>query len=264
MYITHTPAFVEERTMATRWTWQNGWAAAWRLGLVAVLVLSWTTYLQASPVTFQFEAIIGPLPPGNTDVGLPFVLQQGSVLQGRVTLDQDIAGVPLGTVSKSVQPFDFMLTFDAHTFGTGVYLASVFDDNQLIDGPNPGPADIIRLDCPTEETSCQTSSLFGSESQTLLLSMRLAMFGRWQFSANPAYWPLNMEVPLSEPVLPSDADTWNEFNLERSLWFTFSDTQGHVACYPASIGPFTVVPEPSVFTVLLSAVSIAVFGCQRF
>jgi hypothetical protein len=46
-YYPHTRS-LEERTMATRWTWQRGWAAAWRLGLVAVLVCYSQTFAYGS------------------------------------------------------------------------------------------------------------------------------------------------------------------------------------------------------------------------
>jgi len=193
----------------------------------------------AAPIIFQFQATVGPLLPGNGDVQLPFALEEGSVINGLLTIDPDLGEPFGGNASRSIQPFAIDLSFDGFSFGAMQYRATAINDSGISDGPNAGPADFITLDCGTAGSGvCLVEPLDLPGTEPLFFGLRIAFAGDVSL--------------LSEPTLPEDVDIWNGFMIFRDMRFTFSPAAGPGDGFFTTLSSFTVVPEPSSGCLLLS------------
>jgi len=217
---------------------------------VALLVIgAFTLPVLAVPVTFQFEATVEPLSPFHGDVGLPFVLEEGSVIDGLLTIDPELGEPPFGNSSKSVQPFGISLSFDGFSFGAEMYEATAINDSGISDGPNAGPADFINFSCSTGgAVACSMESLEFSGTGPLTFGMTMKFAGDLSL--------------LSEPALPNDVDVWNDFMIFRELRFTFVG-EGDGELFDATLSSFTVVPEPSVYLLVLIGMNVLVSKRNR-
>lgn len=203
--------------------------------LASVSMFATASQLGAAPVTYRFEATVGALPSFNSDVGLPFTLEEGSVIDGVMTFDPDLGNTPVGNSATSAQPFAIELSFDGFSFGTQAFLTTVINNSMILDGPLAGPADFITVRCSSGSCSPNPFTLPGSPPLSLGINM--------QFSGSSSL--------LQTPELPNNVSAWNGFTIERSLRIGFATTAGNGALYDAVISPFTVVPEPSATYILL-------------
>lgn len=196
--------------------------------------------LFAAPITFRFQATVGPLPPGNGDVSLPFTLEEGSVIDGRLTIDPEL-GAPVGANSfRSVQPYSIDLFFDGFSFGAKQYTATSINDSAIIGfGGDVIPADFINLTCSSSsiDVGCVPEPLLLPGTDPLRFSMTM------NFAGNVALLP--------SPTLPEDIDVWNGFTIERRLVIRFI-ANGVGDSYFTTVGNFSVVPEPTSLALFLA------------
>ncbi len=221
------------------------WAA-----LSVAFLLSAQTTLQAAPMTFGFEAEVGLLPPFNADVGLPFTLEEGSVINGLITIDPDRSDPPFGNSSKSLQPFAIELMFNGFSFGTDEFEATAINDSVILDGPNAGGADFIVIRCSSgSSVVCSPAPLEFPGSPPLFFSLDMQLSGSTSL--------------LQEPQLPNGIDVWNGFAIERSVRFSFATTSGNGAVFDATVASFAVVPEPSSVSFMLVTSYMFLLGSHR-
>ena len=198
-----------------------------------VALCAMTITAAAAPITYKFQATVGPLPPFNDDVGLPFTLEEGSVIDGRLTIDSTLDVRNPGNSSESTQPFAIEFSFSGYSFGAEQYSTGAFDNASIGDSSISGHIDIVQF-------SCSSSSLDVACSQQ-----------RLEFPGSP---PLRFSLSADfigdsgifiDPALPSDVSGWNSFALRRQLTFVFTESPGNSAGYFSTLGEFAVVPEPN-------------------
>lgn len=194
---------------------------------------------QAAPVTFRFEAVIGPpntVSPLDVPFDLPFLYKEGDTISGMLTVEPIDAEPSIGTTSQ-FQNLDVAWNINGYHFATSHYRLVVQDNLFVIDGIER-PYDEIIVDCSPivgSQAACQPNMLEGS--QDILWGFALGLAGD--------------QTTLDGADIPSDSDTWNAFNLGRGLNMSFREASGTgIMRLSASLGYFAVVPEPTGMVLL--------------
>ncbi len=217
---------------------------------MGVLLGNWSK-LQAAPVTFAFEASVGSISPG-ASFDSDIILAVGDVITGQFTFEPNAGD---GNSSFEVnQPYAFSLEINGVELSTAAYRATSRDDAVIlvdcIDLSCPSVLDILELDGNGLSASNGTVlPNLASESSGFRLSLVA--------SADPNildgnFDPIPLIVVLDAATIPADVGIWNQF-LGRSLQVWLGDSQGGTFSLNATVGQFTVVPEPS-------SVSLVSFG----
>lgn len=222
--------------------------------LLAVLMLcSVCPIAHAAPMTYSFQATVGSLPPFNSDVGLPFTLVEGSVIDGRLTIDPELGERRFVNAYESVQPHSIELSFDGFSFSAEMYQADVVNDSAIIPfGGDPIPADFVTLSCSSDllaADSCNSRRIEFSGSEPLALGVNI------RFAGDPAILPT--------PEIPSSTIQWNQFSIRRNLTFIFVTPDIQVEGFDANISSFQLVPEPSSSLLALTLLTLALIQRTR-
>jgi len=212
----------------------------------AVLVFSACATSEAAPVTFAFEAMVDSVSTGasfNSEIDL----EEGDVITGQFTFEPNTGdGSPSLVVD---QPYNFTVNINGVDISTADYEAIVRDDAGVI-------VDCVDLSCPSilDILELEGSSL-SVANNTMLMNLDSESSGfrmRLLASADPNIFegsfenlvPIPLEVVLDAAEIPADVEIWNSFS-GRSLQVWLVDDQGGAFSLNATVGQFTVVPEPT-------------------
>jgi hypothetical protein len=200
----------------------------------------------SAPMTYTFQATVGEIPPFNGDVSLPFTLEEGSIIDGKFTIDPELGEREHANGFESSQPYSLNLSFDGFSFGAEMYQGSVVNDAAIIPFGGPEiPADFVTLDCSSDLAAagaCTSARIEFPGSEPLALGVRM------DFAGDPSI--------LATPALPANTIQWNQFNIWRRLTFIFVTPDIKVDGFDATLSPFKLVPEPSSVCVALTFLSI--------
>jgi hypothetical protein len=214
--------------------------------LLGLYCLGAATASQAGPVTFRFEATLKALPPFNDDLGLPFVLQEGKVIQGRFSFDANL-GIPMPDTNAAIgfMPYAMSFRIDGLPVEIQNYQAIAIDESVIIDNETySGPAEFLSAECYPSIPSCAPGIISTINGPALI-------YGGLDFAGIP-------EIMLT-PSFGNDPDVWNAFQLRRNLQIVFVSNDGlNSAGFEALVGEFFVLPEPSSFCLVIACAVVSV------
>jgi hypothetical protein len=201
------------------------------MSLIAVIcwaVVNCAT-LYGAPITFRFDAMVTTVSPGNPfDAGVQFAL--GDTISGEFTFDP-----AEGDGSKSfsaIQPYDFILHINGVSLATPSFEIEAINDVLIIsDFPPSGVVDQLILGA---------NGLSWAENTPIL-------------SFSPAHSGFAMSLDGAASILNQGSHPpghiWNSFDLRRRLNVFLRDGLGGAVGFQATVGSFTVIPEPSAVAI---------------
>ncbi len=192
---------------------------------------------EAAPVTFGFEATVDSISPGasfDSEIGL----EAGDVITGRFTFEPNARDGSSPFVVN--QPYAFSVDINGVELSTAAYMATSRDDAHLV-------VDCTELLCPgfaiSDALTLGENGLLGM-GDTIQSNLNASSSGFQmqleEWFGHP-FWG-GMDV-LDAARIPADIGTWNQFS-GRSLQVWLEDIQGGAYRFNATVGQFTVVPEP--------------------
>jgi hypothetical protein len=190
--------------------------------------------LDAAPITFQFDAEIVHVSPGNP-FDLPLIYQVGDSIHGRFTFEPGSGSVIGDNVVAASQPFSLGFEINGTTVGTSGFRIEVFDNTAFDDSEFPEPIDVINLGC--NEASCIPDLISLSDGEPFRVRSRMQLVG-------------NSSV-LIAPEISADPAVWNAFGLERRLVIGFDNEGSGSMGFDAVVGSMVQVPEPTTLTSLV-------------
>jgi len=220
--------------------------------VAALILLGWSSVLQAAPVTFAFKASVDSISSG-ASFDSEIDLTVGDEITGRFTFDPNAGDG--NSPFEVIQPYAFSVVFNGVKLSSAAYETTSRDDVHL-------DVDCSDLACPGFATS-DSLSLKGSnlmEVGNLILSNLDADSSGFQMQleewfGHPFWGGMNI---LDSANIPADIGTWNQFS-GRSLKVWLGDGQGGSLSMNATVGQFTVVPEPSsgtlIFLIVISGLA---------
>ncbi len=210
----------------------------------------------ATPVTFAFEANVDFISLGasfDSEIGLA----AGDVITGQFTFEPNAGD---GSDSFEVnQPYAFSLKINGIELSTAAFKTTVLDDAGII-------VDCVDLSCPSVVDILELDENgLSASSGTVLPNLASESSGfRLSLGANADstlldenFDPIPLIVVLDTAEIPADVGVWNQFT-GRSLQVWLEDAQGGTYRFNATVGQFTVIPEPS--SVSLVYIGIVVVG----
>lgn len=178
----------------------------------------------AAPVTLRFEGVID-----RTPVGIPYAsgvsYEVGDRITGDITFDPE-EGQGLRLVAD--QPFPVTLHVNGVTLQATDYQIDTLNNANIADFPPASLIDTITLAGGGLNVQQGAGATTVDPSTS---SFRLQLFGPPGVQALPA--------------IPPAAALWNAFTLERQLIVHLGNGEGGVVGFQATVGQFSVVPEPS-------------------
>jgi hypothetical protein len=195
----------------------------------------------ATPITFRFDGTVTHALAGNP-FDLPFTYQVGEVISGKLTFEP---GVGVSTGDNSIEAQQFLgleFVVNGTTFGTSAYSIRVFDNDLIIaDDPDITDglvADTMVLQCSASSTeSCMPELISGPSGSPYRITVRMDLTGEKSI--------------LNTPIVRPEAEIWNAFSFRRRLTITFNDETGGSMLLGATVGPFTVIPEPTTSSIFV-------------
>jgi hypothetical protein len=198
--------------------------------LVGVLCVS-RAFVQAAPITFRFDATIGPPRQGTFPIELPFSFAEGDHISGSFTFEPfDAPSDAFQTVNS--QNSTFKLQIGSVVLSNFHY--SIQADNNLVSDDGPIPEDRLLLQCLGTGNQCLASPIDGADHVA------------WSFG-----WTLNGGSGILDgPDIPASIETWNQL-LPSSILVSFHDnTTGRGTGFQATIDALHVVSEPTTAAIL--------------
>jgi len=215
--------------------------------IALVLLLANGPALEAAPVTFAFEATVIQIVDKSGPKDLPFTVESGDVLKGKFTFEPvdaepAILGSPPGpefiveSSTNTTQELGFSVMLGDTILATSKYSLRAIDNRQAISESDiPSFFDIIGPSCHV----CTQGTISGVDSEVI-----------WGFSMTLS----GDESVLSGADIPASPEEWNQFARRRiSITFQKQGVVGEMRAF-AQIGQFTLVPEPSSSSLILSVV----------
>jgi hypothetical protein len=210
-------------------------AASWSPRLQLCVVLSTLTLItgsraESAPVTFRFDATVGP-PRQSFDGMVPpgwnISLQEGDIISGTYTFEpHDVA--PDVSHTTLVQPYDFSIYIKSQMLTTSQYGMDIL--NNVMTDEVPESRDRISIACSAgaNTPSCVPAAISAPE----LLAWEIVL----GFEGSPSI--------LDGADVPADILVWRDFSL-HSLLVTLIDNSAHRSygflAMPTSID---AIPEP--------------------
>ncbi len=227
------------------------WWLALCLGITGCLILN--TSLHAALVTLHFDAKINRVSGLPFDTGFEFA--EGDVISGKFAfVPNDGNG---GIFLEATQPYGFTLNVNGVNITTTSYIISVansINTGTVSDsgGVTTNLFDILSL-------TGDGLSVVDSDSGHNIAPASRFIGSLWRPSLTSPDLPGSF-VPAN---IPGDSATWNQFVFQRQLAVSFRNEHGGEVGFQATIGDFTIVPEPSTCSLTLFFVATFVMVRTR-
>jgi len=216
-----------------------------RVCAAAVLVFGTSATLEAAPVTFVFEATVDFISPG-ASFDSEIDLEEGDVITGQFTFEPNAGDGSSALVVN--QPYNFTVNINGVELSTAAFETTVRDDAYSIIDCGDCPGFVI-----SDRLSLSGSNLM--EVGDIALSNLDADSSGFQMQLEEwfgdPYWS-GMDI-LGAAEIPAGPEAWNLFS-RRSLQVWLGDGQGGIFSLNATVGQFTIVPEPCSGSLILSVV----------
>ena len=208
-------------------------------------IFSGTNIVNATPVTFQFEAEVS-----DKAESIPFdsglAVNIGDVISGSFTFQPEVA--PGQQSLEAVQPFSSSLLIDGVSLiasPTAMLSLQSLNDNGIEDFQPAQSIDTIEVF--TTITPAIPQDLPNVDGERSFFRIRL----------------LGNSSILDLPGLPAENSVWNSFEFVRSLTVDLRGKSGGSLIFSARIGRFTTVPEPK-FGAYAFCVFAVIIVCRYF
>jgi hypothetical protein len=187
---------------------------------------------RAEPITFRFEAEINTMFPGIPfNSGIDYA--PDDVISGQFTFEPTPGNGSM--LFEVTQPHLFTLNINGVELSVPTYDIHAVNNSPISDFPPASVIDSMLIgagNLAPEQADLYPNIDPGTSS------FRITLF-------SPA------DV-LSQAGVPEAVVTWNEFDLTRQINVTFRNGMGGAIGFQATIGAFSVVPEPASYGMLLA------------